>query len=127
MSTHKIGYKPFIDNTQFELPNEERQKNDLEFSKETAIASDERKEEALENERKNERSLDDKDDENFYDLDLKIKETLSLHYGIEPGLSGNQCGPQSEWPRCSRPCTTQRGHTCPSCDTQQQKHTCIRC
>lgn len=66
----------------------------------------------------------DESEEDPYDLDLQIKDLASINLS-SPDETG---GAQSEWPRCSRVCQTQRGHTCPACDTQDQRRpTCYRC
>lgn len=118
MDIKKIGVEFFNSINPIDLPNEDK----LEDSN----LNDQKKTEIFEKEKRNKKSLDE-DEEDPYDLDLNIKESIYQHNFIEPGLSGRQCGPQSQWPRCSNGCQTQRGHTCPSCDTQQARQTCIRC
>lgn len=65
------------------------------------------------------RKKQEEEDDDPYDLDLQITDISSNALPTESA--------QSEWPRCSRVCQTLRGATCPNCDTQQARYTCIRC
>ncbi len=108
MAINKIGPNFPIYNNQPNVPEEDKQKRDVDFN-------DQRKEEDVHKE----------DSENLYDLDLKIKEVSSYPTGIELPPTGRQCGAQSEWPRCSNGCQTQRGHTCIRCEETRQGPTCF--
>ncbi|CCB85297.1 MULTISPECIES: hypothetical protein [Parachlamydia] len=63
-----------------------------------------------------------KDEEDLYDLDLRIKETVNDLHLVETGGTWNCTGTG----RCSRGCQTNRGQTCVRCGPTEYT-TCGSC